>query len=96
MALDWETAYGLFGSGPEPIWLCVGGISDSPLTEYRTHPIKQLNRGLFQDYQTLGGHGHSGGYDQLLFSPLRNLVDIKGYIIMPDWSLRINKIETGQ
>ena len=46
---------------------CVGRISDPPPTEYRTHRIKYLNRGLFWVYQTLGGHGHSGGYDQLLF-----------------------------
>ena len=57
-----------------------GGIIDLPFTEYRTHPIKYLNRGLFGVMQTLGGHGHSGGYDQLLFVRLRNLIDIKGWI----------------
>ena len=60
--------------------MCVGEISDLPLTEYRTHPIKYLNRGQFRDSQTLGGHGHSGGYDQLLFGRLRYLIDIKGWI----------------
>ena len=45
--------------------MCVGGISDPPLTEYRTYLIKYLNRGQFRDSQTLGGHGHSSGYDQL-------------------------------
>ena len=49
------------------------GISDPPLTEYRTHPIKYLNRGQFWGSQTLGGHGHSGGYDQLLFGRLGSL-----------------------
>ena len=46
----------------------------------KAHPIKRLNWGLFRDYQTLGGHGHSGGYGQLLFGRLRNLINIKGLI----------------
>ena len=46
-----------------------------------THPIKYLNRGLFGVFQTLGGHGHSGGYEMLLFGCVRNLTaDIKGWI----------------
>ena len=49
-------------------------------TEYRTYPIKYLNRGLFWVMQTLGGHGHSGGYDQLLFDCLRNFIDINVWI----------------
>ena len=58
----------------------VGGISDPPFTEYHTRHIK-FNRGLFWVFQTLGGHGHSGRYDQLLFGRLRNLTaDIKGWI----------------
>ena len=97
-ALDWQTAYCLIGSGPEPIWLCVGGISDPPPTEYYTYPIKYLNSGLFWDYQTLGGHGHSDGYDQLLFGSLRCSPQISrvGSQIMPNWSLRISEIETFQ
>ena len=61
--------------------MCFRGISDQPFTEYRTHPIKYLNQGLFWVCQTLGGQGHSGGYDQLLFVLLRNLTsDVKGWI----------------
>ena len=30
--------------------------------------------------QTLGGHGHFDGYDDLLFDHLENLMDIKGRI----------------
>ena len=30
--------------------------------------------------QTLGGHGDFGGYGQLLFDRLRNLINIKGLI----------------
>ena len=55
-------------------------LADPPLIEYRTHPIKYFNRGQSRDGQTLGGHGHSGGYDQLLFGRLRYLIDIKGRI----------------
>ena len=51
-----------------------------PFTENSTYPTEYLNRGLLQVYQTLCGHGHSGGYDQLLFGRLWNLIDIKGWI----------------
>ena len=57
--------------------MCVGEISDLPLTEYRIYLIKYLDQGLFWVMQILGGHGHSGGYDQFLFD-LRNIIDIKG------------------
>ena len=67
----------LCNSETEPIWLCVGGISVLPLTDYRTYLIKYLNWGLFRVMQTLGGHGHFGGYDHLLFDRLKNLIDIK-------------------
>ena len=58
----------------------VEGISDLPLTEYHTYPIKYLNQGLFLVIQTLSCHGYFGGYDHLLFDHLRNLIDIKGGI----------------
>ena len=41
---------------------------------------------LSRDRQTLGGHGHSGGYDLLLFGRPRNLTaDIKGWITDYAW-----------
>ena len=69
--------------------MCVGWISDPPLTEYRIYPIKYLNRGLFRVMQTLGGHNHFGGYDQPLFYRLKNRVGLQ---IIP-FGPRIKKIE---
>ena len=44
--------------------------------------------------QTVGGHGHFGGYHQLLFDRLKNLIDIMGQITdYVFWFLGINKIE---
>ena len=34
------------------------------------HPIKYLNWGVFWDYQTLGGHGHSGALVGMISSSL--------------------------
>ena len=45
--------------------------------------------------ETLGDHGHFGGYDHLFFDHVKNVIDIKGWITdYSFWSLRINKIET--
>ena len=41
----------LCNSETEPIWLCVGGISDPPLTEYRICLIKYFNWGLFPGHE---------------------------------------------
>ena len=35
---------------------------------------------MFWIVQTLDGHGHFYGYDDLLFNRLKNLIDIKGWI----------------
>ena len=72
--------------------------SDRPLTEYRTYPIKYLNFSLFQVMQALDGHGHFGGDDLLLFDGDWETLAISRARpqIMPDWSLRINIIETDQ
>ena len=43
------------------------------------------------DYQTLGGHCHSGGYDQLLFVRLKNLIDIKGWITDYAWLVLVGQ-----
>ena len=72
------TAYCLFGCRTAPIRLCVGGISDPPLTDYCTCPIKYLNWGLLWVMQTLDDHGHFGGYNHLLFDRLKHLIDIMG------------------
>lgn len=39
-----------------------------------------LTEGSLGTVKLTGGHGHSGGYDQLLFGRLRYLIDIKGWI----------------
>ena len=35
--------------------------------------------------QTLGGYGHFGRYDHLMFERLKNLIDIKGRILDYAW-----------
>ena len=42
MECNISTAYHLFGYWTEGIRVCVGWISEPPVTEYRTYPIKYL------------------------------------------------------
>ena len=52
---------------------------------------KYLNCGMFWVMQTLGGLGHFGGYDQLLFDHLKNLIDIKGQSTDYAWLVLVDQ-----